>query len=460
LVNACRQRLYCIRQRQRIADRRRWQTRLLVVYGERPASLLCSGLACVCAVWVHGESLDKSGVGAGHTVAAVRRFTRQAQVATPPAMPCASKRRIVGLVMIWPRLGHRALWIAIGVAGLFILFVSVRVATAADGETLTVLNTATKPVESKTVLVADHEYEVVVQGTVSDWCSATGCPAGDPNTTPQPFVGQDALYGYAAWRFPTPQITRQLLVDGVGLDQFAGQAGKIAYNPTHVYRVVVMGITGALSFISADTSSAYNNSGAWTVRITDLGPTSTTTTKPPPAQKSLIGKWAWVLIERTRYVSTDPGITATLATEPILEWPAESPLFITKRADHQVRLRATITGAPLGTNFTLRISRACSNPSAATVVTATAQYTLVAKAGRPVLLPPVAISTHNGVSCAWRIRTSSQRKTMTISLEAFDIVVGNPAEPVLSLADLTPYEAQVCTLTLNGSEHSQHCVAP
>lgn len=152
-------------------------------------------------------------------------------------------------------------------------------------QTLTVSNTSPTPVRSVAILVPSHTYELVIRGTVSDWCSSTSCPTGDPAKVPQPNVGQDALYGYAPWRFPSPQITRQLLINGVGLDQFAHKAGKIPYSPSHTYRIEVTGLHGRLAFLTADTSSVSNNSGAWTVTIDDLGQTKPVATKPTPTPK-------------------------------------------------------------------------------------------------------------------------------------------------------------------------------
>ena len=152
-------------------------------------------------------------------------------------------------------------------------------------QTLSISNASSTPVRSKAILVPGHAYELVIRGTVSDWCSSAGCPTGDPAKVPQPNVGQDALYGYAPWRFAHPQITRQLLINGLGLDQLAHEAGKIPYSPSHTYRVRVTGLHGRLSFLSADASSVSNNSGAWTVTIDDLGQTKPVATKPTPTPK-------------------------------------------------------------------------------------------------------------------------------------------------------------------------------
>jgi hypothetical protein len=162
---------------------------------------------------------------------------------------------------------------------------SVGIASAGP-ETVTVANTSRVAVTSKTVLVATHAYELVARGTVSDWCSDTSCQPGDADTGPQPYVGQDALYCYAKWRCPTVELSRQLLVNGQGLDQLARQAGRIAYSASHVYRVKVTGIEGALTFISAAVDFLkFNNSGKWTISITDLGAVATSTTVPKKPAK-------------------------------------------------------------------------------------------------------------------------------------------------------------------------------
>ena len=120
---------------------------------------------------------------------------------------------------------------------------------------------ARTPVTSKSVLVANHTYELVAQGTVSNWCTGTSCPPGDPVTTPQPNLGVDALYAYAQWRCPTPQLERQLQVNGKGLDQLAGESGQIPYSPSHSYSVTVTGITGPLTFISETAIREMQDAG-------------------------------------------------------------------------------------------------------------------------------------------------------------------------------------------------------
>ena len=181
---------------------------------------------------------------------------------------------------------------------------AVQARTIGAAETLSVSNTSATLGRSTTALVASHSYELVVRGTVSDWCSPTSCPTGDPAKVPQPDVGQDALYGYAQWRFPTPQITRQLLINGLGLDQLAHKAGQIPYSSTHVYRARVTGISGRLTFVSADAGSSSNNSGAWTVTITDLGTIgrppapSAKTTSSPTRSTSGGGYMTWADLER------------------------------------------------------------------------------------------------------------------------------------------------------------------
>jgi hypothetical protein len=145
---------------------------------------------------------------------------------------------------------------------------------ASGPEQLTVTQGA--PVTSKTVLVASHKYRLDVSGTVSYWCpknDPTTCfwPAAlPPPAPPHPSVelsGVDALYCYAAWRCPTPELWRPLQVNGMGLDQFAGLEGKIPYNGGHTYTVTVTGVSGTLSFADA----ASTPTGSFTVTITDLG---------------------------------------------------------------------------------------------------------------------------------------------------------------------------------------------
>jgi hypothetical protein len=127
-----------------------------------------------------------------------------------------------------------------------------------------------------------HRYEIEARGTVSDWCPPTATKASDCSGSPlQIGEGVDPLYCYAAWRCPSPQLWRQLQIDGEGLDQLAGTPGAITYNPglfgseAHRYVVTVTGVSGRLTLVAADAvGSSDNNSGAFTVVITDLGPAS------------------------------------------------------------------------------------------------------------------------------------------------------------------------------------------
>ncbi len=160
-----------------------------------------------------------------------------------------------------------------------------RANTEPNIETVKVANATISPTKSTIDLISGHTYRLVVNGTVSDWCAATGCPNGNPTTTPQPNVGQDALYCYALWRCPTPQLSRQLLINGVGLDQLAGKAGQIPFSPTHSYTVEISGLAGPLTFLSAAVAGGQRTqeSGSWTIQIIDLTATPTPTPQPPPA---------------------------------------------------------------------------------------------------------------------------------------------------------------------------------
>jgi hypothetical protein len=142
-------------------------------------------------------------------------------------------------------------------------------------ETLTVSNVSPTPIYSSLSLLADHAYRVQVSGTVSDWCTDTSCSAVDPSTAPEPDVGVDALYCYAAWRCPTPQNWQALQVNGVGLDKLTLPSRPIrGYSPAHTYTAYVAGIRGRLSFVAADAAkgSSADNSGDFTVTLQDLGP--------------------------------------------------------------------------------------------------------------------------------------------------------------------------------------------
>ena len=170
-------------------------------------------------------------------------------------------------------------------------------ARTAASETITVSNTNPEPVVSRTILDPTHRYRIDARGTVSDWCSATSCPPGDPSKTAQANVGVDPLYCYAAWRCASPELWRQLQVNGRGLDELAGKPGAVRYDPAHRYVVTVAGARGALRLVAADAvGSSSNNSGAFTVVIADLGVAKTRWNARAYANNvkivaPLVGKW-------------------------------------------------------------------------------------------------------------------------------------------------------------------------
>jgi hypothetical protein len=141
-------------------------------------------------------------------------------------------------------------------------------------------------VTTSTVLVAADTYQITATGTVSYWCESS-----DPTTCLWPDVpshpnveeaGVDALYCYATWRCPTTQLWRPLQVNGVGLDQFAGQDGKIPYDGSHTYTVTVTGVSGALSL--QDTASTQISSLQVTIRDLSRGSgNAPSLTVAPPA---------------------------------------------------------------------------------------------------------------------------------------------------------------------------------
>jgi hypothetical protein len=118
-----------------------------------------------------------------------------------------------------------------------------------------------KPEQSSTVLKGDHQYKIVARGTVGYW------PVGSSEyPDAREGEGADALYCYVTWRCPKPELWRQLRINGLALDEFAGKTGKIPYNASHVYPVTVSGVTGKLTY-----TSAGGQSGGFTVEVIDLG---------------------------------------------------------------------------------------------------------------------------------------------------------------------------------------------
>ena len=166
---------------------------------------------------------------------------------------------------------RRSAHVAVGVLALVLGgTASARGLRAADS--ITVSNTVSTAVSSGIALDPTHRYRLVATGTVSDWCTTSSCPAGNADQTAQPNVGVDALYCYAKWRCPTPELWRQLQVNSMGIDQLAKMDGKIAYSGGHSYTIEFTGVSGKLSFVAADAvGSAGDNSGSFKVQLTDLG---------------------------------------------------------------------------------------------------------------------------------------------------------------------------------------------
>jgi len=142
-------------------------------------------------------------------------------------------------------------------------------------ETIKVSNTTSAPVTAKTVLQAGHRYRLVVTGTVSDWCPTTAkkkadCSYGSPFEVGK---GVDAVWCYAAWRCPTKEAWQQLTVNGTGILNWTGLTpDKVPYNAGHTYTFEFTA-TGPLALGSSDAlaGSTGDNSGGFTVTITDLG---------------------------------------------------------------------------------------------------------------------------------------------------------------------------------------------
>jgi hypothetical protein len=124
--------------------------------------------------------------------------------------------------------------------------------------------TITVPAHSRSIrrpgLQGGHTYKWVVSGTDSYWPVGTG-------EYPKNVEGQgvDALYCYAAWRCPKPELWRALQVNGDGIDQLAGKV----LPPTASHRYEFVGTqfvpVGAVSF------EAGGLSGGFTITITEVG---------------------------------------------------------------------------------------------------------------------------------------------------------------------------------------------
>lgn len=155
-----------------------------------------------------------------------------------------------------------------------------------------VANKNPAPQTNSVVLYATHEYRIKASGTASDWCPPTAKQASDC-TYGSPLAigtGIDSLYCFAKWHGCTPaQLWRPLGVSvgdangpWLGLDQIPGGPTTIPYEGSHVYTVEFVAKPAEhgkkLSFVGGDAlqGSGGDNSGTFTVTMTDLGP------KTPP----------------------------------------------------------------------------------------------------------------------------------------------------------------------------------
>jgi hypothetical protein len=149
-------------------------------------------------------------------------------------------------------------------------------------ETVRVSNTAPTPVTTRVALDAGHRHRLTVSGTISDLCTTTSCPKGDPAKVAQANVGVDGVWRDAKWRCPTPEPWQQLVVNGKGILDFTGLKPEDTPNSAgHRYSFEFEGVSGPLSLGCWDAlaGSGAGNSGAFTVTITDLGPSGA----EPPA---------------------------------------------------------------------------------------------------------------------------------------------------------------------------------
>jgi hypothetical protein len=107
-------------------------------------------------------------------------------------------------------------------------------------------------------LEAGRTYILEASGTFSAW---------DTNTD-----RIDAVWCYTVEFCPTAQAWDQLQVDGQGLSAYSAANGgpsPLPYDPSHVYRVYVMGQGRPIQLVTADglRGSGGDNSGGFTVRI-------------------------------------------------------------------------------------------------------------------------------------------------------------------------------------------------
>lgn len=83
--------------------------------------------------------------------------------------------------------------------------------------------------------------------------------------------GVDALYCYAKWRRGTPQLWRQLQVNGEGLDELAERRGHAA--GVLVTRDQDEIVTGQMALVGLDAvGSSADNAGAWRLVTIDWKP--------------------------------------------------------------------------------------------------------------------------------------------------------------------------------------------
>jgi hypothetical protein len=206
--------------------------------------------------------------------------------------------------------------------------------------------------------------------------------------------------------------------------------------------------------------------GAAGKSVTSTTPKTTTSTSTPATTQATGGArhplWRWIVIEQDRYTTPLPGpLELTLATEPILEWPATDPVFLPNlHAPSQARLEVEITGPPSGSNIRISADRTCSNatdPYATTTSTTTQNYALTAKPNHETTLPEAVQKLHTGVACSWVLHVAvPYARPATITVEAIGLQIGRVVQVFSAIGGVT-YDPETCSITVRSGSDQRSC---
>jgi hypothetical protein len=185
---------------------------------------------------------------------------------------------------------------------------------------------------------------------------------------------------------------------------------------------------------------------------------------PTASAFAATGTWRPVVIERMTYVSTGAKpIVMALATDPIIEWPAEVVQGPNgAQEDLEARARLRVVGPPTAIGRTIRVDGELSCEDDYMTTQNAQHFAFTIKPGESLLLPASKLRPHkvqrtiDGVTCVWSIGVSAPTTGAGTHRATVELTVASPVSEVVIDGGGT-YQREQCTVTLTGSSTNKTC---